>query len=189
MKSAWITSLAALGIVAVASANAEAQVTLTPYAGATFGSDAPTTKPGFGASLTFMGDLAGLEVDFGYTPDFFDEDGDDVVLIGDSNVTTFMGSLVIGPNIGGAIRPYGVLGLGLLRGRVDGGDFFDEITTNDFGFNAGFGVTGMLNERVGLRGDVRYFRSFEDPEDDDDFDVAVGSFDFWRATGGVTFRF
>ena len=189
MKSAWIAVVVALGIVSAAPATADAQVTFTPHAGATFGSDAPTNKPAFGAALTFMGDIAGFEVDFGYTPDFFNEDADDVVLVGDSNVTTFMGSLVVGPRVGGRVRPYGVFGLGLLRGRVDGGDLFDDITTNDFGFNAGFGVTAMASERVGFRGDVRYFRSLQDPEADDDFDVTVGNFDFWRATGGVTFRF
>ena len=189
MKSAWIVTVVALGILSAAPSEAAAQATLTPYAGATFGSDAPTAKPTFGASLTFMGDIAGFEIDLGYTPDFFNEDDDDVVLVGDSNVTTFMGSLVVGPRAG-RVRPYGVIGVGLLRSRVDGGDFFDDITTNDFGFNAGFGVTGMASERVGFRGDLRYFRSLQDPEvGDDDFDVAVGNFDFWRATGGITFRF
>jgi opacity protein-like surface antigen len=188
MKRAWIAVVAAFALVGAVPSMADAQVTLTPYAGATFGNDAPTTKPTVGASLTFMGNVAGFELDFGYTPDFFDEDSDDVVLVGDSNVTTLMANLVVGPG-SGPVRPYGVFGLGLLRSRVDGGDFFEDITTNDFGFNAGFGVMGMASDRVGFRGDVRYFRSLEDPEADDDFDVAVGNFDFWRATGGITFRF
>jgi len=187
MKIAWLSTVIVAMFFAVAPSSADAQVFLTPYAGATFGADAPTTKPNFGASLTFMGKVAGFEVDLGYTPDFFDEDSD-VVLIGDSNVTTLMGSLVIGPG-GGPVRPYGVIGLGLLRSRVDGGDLFDDISTNSFGFNAGFGVMGLVSDHVGFRGDVRYFRSLEDPEVDDDFDVSVGNFDFWRATGGVTFRF
>jgi opacity protein-like surface antigen len=189
MKSAWITAVVALMIVGARPSDANAQATFTPYAGATFGNDAPTAKPTVGASLTFMGDIAGFELDLGYTPDFFNEDDDDVVLVGDSNVTTLMGSLVIGPR-GLPVRPYGVIGVGLMRSRVDGGDLFEEVTTNDFGFNAGFGVTGMVSDRVGFRGDLRYFRSLEDPEPgDDDFDVAVGNFDFWRATGGITFRF
>lgn len=187
MKTGWIAAVVVSVLVAVGPATADAQVTLTPYAGATFGADAPTTKPSVGASLTFMGRVAGLEVDFGYTPDFFDEDSD-VVLIGDSNVTTLMGNLVIAP-VNYRVRPYGVIGLGLLRSRVDGGDLFDDVTTNDFGFNAGFGVTGMATEHVGVRGDVRYFRSLEDPEDDDDLDIEIGNFDFWRATGGIVFQF
>jgi len=188
MKRAWITTAIVGVLVGFAPSSARAQTFLTPYAGATFGADAPATKPTVGASLTFMGKVAGFEVDFGYTPDFFDEDSE-VVLIGDSNVTTLMANLVIGPG-GGPVRPYGVIGLGLMRSRVDGGDLFDDVTTNDFGFNAGFGVMGLVSDHVGFRGDVRYFRSLEDPEGgDDDFDVAVGNFDFWRATGGITFRF
>jgi opacity protein-like surface antigen len=187
MRSATFAAVVALMLVGLAPRTADAQVSLTPYAGATFGADAPTTKPTIGAALTFMGDVAGFEVDFGYTPDFFDED-EDVVLVGDSNVTTFMGSLLIG--IGNRpVRPYGAIGLGLLRSRVDGGDLFDDVSTNSFGFNAGFGVTADVSDRVGFRGDVRYFRSLEDPEADDDFDVEVGNFDFWRATGGITFKF
>jgi opacity protein-like surface antigen len=87
------------------------------------------------------------------------------------------------------VRPYGAIGVGLLRTRIDETDLFDDLSTNDMAFNVGFGVIGMLSDRVGLRGDVRYFRSLQDPEDDDDFDVSIGNFDFWRATGGVTFRF
>jgi opacity protein-like surface antigen len=188
MRSAWLPVAIVAVLSTVVPTSATAQTYLTPYGGATFGADAPSSKPAFGASLTFLGRVAGFEVDFGYAPDFFNEDADDVVLVGDSNVTSLMGNLVIA--VGNArVRPYGVIGLGLLRSRIDGGDFFDDVSTNDFGFNIGFGAMGMVTDRVGLRGDLRYLRSLEDPEVDDDFDVDVGNFDFWRATGGVTFRF
>lgn len=188
MRSVSIAAVGLSAMLFLCAPSANAQTFLTPYAGATFGGDAPTTKPTAGASLTFMGKVAGFELDFGYTPDFFNEDDDDVVLIGDSNVTTLMGNLVIGVG-GGPVRPYGVVGLGLLRSRVDGGDLFEDVTTNDFGFNAGFGVIGMVSDRVGFRGDLRYFRSLQDEEVDDDVDVEIGSFDFWRATAGISFRF
>jgi opacity protein-like surface antigen len=175
-------------LLALSPASAGAQTTfITPYAGATFGADAPDSQFTFGGSLTFMGDVAGVEIDFGYTPDFFDA-SDEFEIVGDSNVTTFIANLVVGP-WAGRVRPYGVVGVGLLRSSVDGGDLFDDVSTNDFGFDAGFGVIGMVSENVGLRGDVRYFRSLQDTEDDDDFDVSVGNFDFWRATGGVVFGF
>jgi opacity protein-like surface antigen len=188
MRNAWLPAAVVALLAAVAPASANAQTYVTPYGGASFGADAPATKPAFGASLTFLGRVAGFELDFGYSPDFFNEDEDEVVLVGDSNVTSLMGNLVLAVG-NGRVRPYGVVGLGLLRSRVDGGDLFDEVTTNDFGFNVGFGAMSMVTDRVGFRGDLRYLRSFEDPEVDDDFDVDVGNFDFWRATGGVTFRF
>lgn len=187
MRRAWLTVVLSLLAVSL-PVSATAQTFLTPYAGATFGADAPSSQPSFGASLTFLGRVAGFEVDFGYTPDFFNEEVNDIVLVGDSNVTSLMGNFVLAVG-NGRVRPYGVIGLGLLRSRVDGGDLFDDVSTNDFGFNVGFGAMGMVTDRVGLRGDVRYLRSLEDPEVDDDFDVEVGNFDFWRATGGVTFQF
>ena len=64
-----------------------------------------------------------------------------------------------------------------------------ELNSTDWGFNVGAGVTGFFTDNIGLRGDVRYFRSLEDNEPDDEFDVALSDFRFWRGTVGVTFRF
>ena len=188
MKRTLTTGVLALALVMGAARVADAQVRLTPFAGVTFGDDAPATKFNAGAGLTFMGRYAGFEFDFGYSPDFFGEETD-FALIGDSNVTTLTGNLVIGPNFG-RVQPYGVVGLGLIRSRIsDAEDLFDDVTTNDLGFNVGGGVTGMINDRIGVRGDIRYFRSLQDNEDDNDLDVAVGRFGFWRFTTGMMFRF
>ena len=62
-------------------------------------------------------------------------------------------------------------------------------TTNDLALTVAGGVDGMLSRRVGMRGDIRYFRALQDNEADDDIDVSIGNFGFWRATAGVTFRF
>jgi opacity protein-like surface antigen len=188
MKRTVITGMLALVLVAGSARAASAQVSLTPFAGVTFGDDAPATKFNAGAGLTFMAGIVGFEFDFGYTPDFFNEDPD-FVLIGDSNVTTFTGSLVIGAS-SGAVRPYGLVGVGIVRSRIsDAEDLFDDLTTNDFALTVGGGVTGMLNHHVGLRGDIRYFRTLKDDEPDNDLDVDIGGFGFWRATAGVMFRF
>jgi hypothetical protein len=48
------------------------------------------------------------------------------------------------------------------------------------------GITAEAS--IGLRGDIRYLRSFEDPDEDNEFDPGVGNFDDWRAAGGLTFR-
>ena len=189
MKRFVMTGALALALAAGAARDANAQVYLTPFAGVTFGDDAPASKFTAGAGLTFMGGIAGFEFDFGYTPDFFGEESD-FALIGDSNVTTFSGSLVIGPSVAGKVRPYGVAGLGIVRSRIsDAEDLFDDITTNDLAFNVGGGVIAMMSDRVGIRGDVRYFRALQDNEDDDDVDVSIGNFGFWRATAGISFRF
>jgi opacity protein-like surface antigen len=187
MQKFLIATGLAVALVGAVPADARAQVTLTPYGGMVFGGDTPSSTLTTGLSLTFMGDVAGFELDLGYTPDFFNEEGE-IALIADSNVTTFMGSLVIGVGEG-PVRPYAQLGTGLVRSRTDLGDLFDAVSVNEWGVTIGGGVTGMVSDRVGLRGDVRYIRSLEDPSEDDDRDVVLGKFDFWRATAGVVFRF
>ena len=60
--------------------------------------------------------------------------------------------------------------------------------------DVGGGLNGYFNEHVGLRGDVRYFRSLQGDDDADGIIIDprlfdLGEFDFWRATVGVSFRF
>lgn len=186
MTTLLIRAAVAASLVLGVPAAASAQTFLTPYAGVTAGGDAPTSKLTAGASLMIVNNV-GLEIDFGYTPDFFDEEAD-LALVADSNVTTLMANLAIAPGEG-PVRPYGVAGIGLLRTRIDTDDLFAEVDENDWGLSVGAGVMGMFSDNVGLRGDVRYFRRLQDPEGDNDLDVALGQFDFWRVTGGVTFRF
>jgi opacity protein-like surface antigen len=179
---------AAVAIALASPAPAAAQASVTPFVGSSFGADAPKTKLATGFAVTYMGRFAGIEGELGYTPDFFAEEAG-TTLVGDSNVTSLMGTVLVG--YGRArVKPYAALGAGLLRSRVNSGSaFFDDVTTNNFGFNVGAGATALLSEHIGLRGDVRYFRSLSDNEQDDDFDLSVGSFDFWRAYGGLTFSF
>ena len=192
--------------VAASPSPASADWLFTPFLGANFGGNANfgdfnnfddefERRVDFGASLGWMGNgIAGFEVDFGWSPNFFqDTSGSGDFDFGDSNVTTLMANLVIGAPIGGqsgpGIRPYGSGGLGLIRSHVDGAGLFDNLNSNDFGLNVGAGVHGFFNDSIGIRGDIRYFRSLQDNEPDDEFDLALSDFDFWRATVGLTFRF
>jgi opacity protein-like surface antigen len=105
-------------------------------------------------------------------------------------VTTLMGSLVIGAPLGEpGVRPYAVAGAGLIKSRVsDAEDIFD-IDDNSFGINVGGGVHALVRSNLGLRADLRYFRGVRDTDAGDDVDLELGSFDFWRASVGATFRF
>jgi len=187
MRKTWIAAACVVALAGMMPAAAEAQAFITPFAGMPSGGDAPKSKITTGVSLAFMGDVAGFEVDLGYTPDFFAEQPG-VALVADSNVTTLMGNLLLGVGEG-KVRPYVVGGLGLVRSRIELGDLFTNVNTNEWGVTAGGGVTGTLSERVGLRGDVRYIRGLQDPDNDNDLDVTIGQFDFWRATAGVVFKF
>jgi len=193
-------------IVSVAiPTKASAEWWFTPFIGASFGGSAELAdvfesvdvdferRLTYGASLAWVGGGAvGFEFDFGYSPNFFETatlDDEEFDLSGDSNVTTLMANIVVAAR-SGAIRPYASGGVGIMRTSVnDPEDFFNDVSTNDLGFNAGGGVAGFFSDRVGLRGDIRYFRSLQDNEPDDEFDLSIGSFKFWRGTVGLIFSF
>jgi opacity protein-like surface antigen len=203
-----LASFLAIVVSAAAPAKASADWLFTPFIGLNWGAsvtfndefgdiDDEFEKRGtYGASLAWMGaGIAGFEIDFGYTPNFFElTEGDGDFDYGDNNLTTLMANLTLGAPIGGqsgiGLRPYASGGVGIIRTRVDNpGDLF-EVNSNNWGFNAGAGVAGFFSDNVGIRGDVRYFRAFDDIEDDDDdLDITLGDLRFWRGTVGVTFRF
>ncbi len=187
---------------AAAPAKASADWLFTPFLGSTFGGSANLggqsgdfkdefeRKLNYGASLAATGaGPIGFELDFGYSPNFFGlSDDTNFNLTGDGNVTTLTGNLLIGPS-SGRVRPYVVGGVGLIRSKVDNpSQFFDKVSTNDFGVDAGAGIIGLFSENVGLRGDILFFRSLQD-NDPNSFDLSLGSFKFWRGTLGVTFKF
>jgi opacity protein-like surface antigen len=200
-----IASLVLITTVAAPS-KASADWLLTPFVGWNWGGTANLLesddfddefeqKAMFGASLGWMGaGIVGFEVDFGFSPNFFENTtGSGDFEFGDSNLTTLMGNLLIGVPIGGqhgvGFRPYAVGGVGLVKSRIGStGDFFN-VDSSNWGFNVGAGAIFFFTDKVGLRGDVRYFRSLEDVEPLDDLNIGLADFHFWRGTLGVTIRF
>jgi opacity protein-like surface antigen len=203
----WIlTGALAAFAIAAAPQRASADWLFTPFVGGNFGGsanfgdlndfdDSVERRVDAGASLGWMGaGIAGFEVDFGWSPNFYqDTAGDANFEFGDNSVTTLMGNIVVGAPVGGqlgpGIRPYATGGLGLIHSHIEGGAVLNDFNSNDFGFNVGAGLHGFFNDNVGLRGDVRYFRSLEDEQPAESFDIALSDFDFWRATIGLTVRF
>jgi opacity protein-like surface antigen len=185
--------MAALTLV-LAPGAARADWLFTPNIGAGFGGDASGREHlTYGASIGWMGaGIFGWEADFAYTPEFFQGDDDDVDLFSDSNVTSFMANALVGIPVGGqrggGFRPYVTGGLGVMQHSLGEADDLFEVDNSEFGFNLGAGAMGFASDHIGFRGDIRYYRSFEDPVEDNEFDVGVGNFDFWRGTAGVTFR-
>jgi opacity protein-like surface antigen len=203
------TALCTAALVAAPRA-ASADWIVTPFVGWNFGAAADVNnaiagasfgnkfehKIDYGVSLAQMGaGVIGWEVDFGYSPNFFETgtaNNNDFQFTSDSNVTTLTGNVIVGAPIGGhggSIRPYAVGGVGLIRTKVqDISGFFDVNTKNDFGFDLGAGVMGYFSQNVGLRGDIRYFRSFNG-SNDNVTGLGLSSFRFWRGTVGVSFKF
>ena len=206
MPKVLITTVLVLIGAAAAPQKASADWLFTPFVGLNWGGTASFSdaadfedefeqKGNFGASLAYMGGgIAGFEIDFGYSPNFFQNTtGNGDFEFGDSNVTTLMANLTVGAPIGGqsgiGIRPYASGGVGIIKSRVDDAEQFFNVDSTDWGFNVGAGLAGFFTDNIGLRGDLRYFRSLQDNEPDDEFDLALGSFSFWRGTVGLVFRF
>jgi hypothetical protein len=167
-----------------------------PFLGANFGGDSgkelseaiDANRLNWGFSLGYMGGgVLGLEGDFGYSPDFFGSTD-----LGGSRVMTFMGNMLLGIPIGGqsgfGVRPYGLIGVGLLRSTVEAFEVI-EIDDNQAAWDFGGGVM-LLFGPVGVRADLRYFRSFGDI---DFFGLDIleerGKIDFARASAGFVVRF
>lgn len=196
-------------VAGAAPVKASADWLFTPFVGINFGGSAKFNESGadfedkferksnFGASLAWMGaGIFGFEADFGYSPNFFENTtGTGNVNFGydESTVSTLMGNVVLAAPIGGTsgkgIRPYASGGVGIIRTSINDADEFFDVSSSDLGYNIGGGAHVFLNDQFGLRGDVRYFRSLKDDEGGDGVDFSVGSFKFWRASLGVSFRF
>jgi opacity protein-like surface antigen len=204
-----VTTVIVMAISAVAPRTASADWVLTPFLGWNFKGAADVNGVGgpefadkferkidYGVSLASMGAGAvGFEIDFGYSPNFFETGtaGSGFDFTNDSNVTTLTANAIVGIPIGGqrggGVRPYVVGGVGLIRTNVqDLGALFDVNTKNDFGFDLGGGVMGFFAQNVGIRGDVRYFRSFSGSSDNPT-GLGLSGFNFWRGSAGVSFRF
>ena len=185
--------MAALALM-LAPGSAGADWLFTPNIGGGFGGNASGREHlSWGASIGWMGaGIFGWEADLAYTPEFFEGDDNDLDLIENSNVTSFMVNALIGVPVGGqtgaGFRPYFSGGAGLLQTSVQDSEQLFEINNSDFGVNLGVGAMGFLSDHVGIRGDLRYYRALSDPVEDNEFDIDFGDFDFWRASAGVTFR-
>lgn len=187
MRNTIIAS--AIALVTALPATAGADLLFTPYAGVNFGGSTVDSRTNLGGSLAWLGSSGlGLEVDFGFIPDFFEPKDLDIDVFGANNVTTVMGNVMFG-RAGGGIQPYVTAGAGLIRSRIGSfGELFDEVATdNGVGVNAGAGVR-VGGGRASLRGDVRYFRNLSESDLRITDDV-LGDFSFWRATLGLSLGF
>ena len=198
LKTLIVAGAAAL---VMAPMQARADGFVSPWIGSAFGggdgvsngvstSELENGQTTFGITAGGMGaGIIGGEVDFGYSPSFFG----DKTLFGSNTVMNLMGNVIIGIPIGGqkgaGIRPYFTGGLGLLRTQIDGGTLGNVSSSdNGLGWNLGGGVMGYFADHIGVRGDLRYMRGFN--EQDLGFDTGdnLRALRFWRASVGVVFR-
>jgi opacity protein-like surface antigen len=99
-----------------------------------------------------------------------------------------MSNVMFIPNIG-PIRPYVLAGVGLMKAHVE----FTPSSlltsdSNSFGWDAGGGVMARVHSHVGIRGDLRFFRAFQELEALG-FTVDNPKLDFGRASVGLVLTF
>jgi len=215
MKPLLRTALTLLFLGSVA-APARADWFLTPYFGVAFGGasnqfvlndldDEFEQRVNFGGSIGWRSKgIIGFDLDYNVAPNFFQFTGGTNnfdLLNFDSSVQTLMGNVVLAIPVGGSrgagFQPYVTAGFGTIRTQLrSASDVFEDITSNDSGFNVGGGAHFFMGTHVGIRADVRYLRGFESLDDEDPivdnpfFDQAFATevFNFSRASIGLTFR-
>jgi len=167
---------------------ARADGLIAPFIGFNFGGDSlncasltncEDERTTVGVSLGSMGGVFGFEEDIGYTPDFFGKTPG-----GDNAMLTLMSNLML-VIPAGPIRPYGLIGLGLMRSHAQFNASSLELSNNSLGWDIGGGLNIFFGH-VGVRGDVRHLRTLQD--------VTLGVFgndkvDFWRGSAALVFRF
>jgi hypothetical protein len=188
-RSACIGCLIAV-VVGATPAPAAADWLLTPYfGGALFDITDTGARPILGGSIGWLGPVAGLELDVADAPAFLKKTPD--LALENRNVFTLMGNAVVQvPTASRRIRPYAVGGIGVIHTKITTPDDTVLVEDENFGFNVGGGLTAFLNDRVGVRGDFRYFRAIRN----DDATAAADALDvselrFLRFTVGVTLSF
>ena len=190
--------LMGLLLTAFTPGTARADFIMVPFFGYNFGGDSgkelsdavDASQNNWGISLGWMGGgVFGFEGDIGYSNDFFGKTD-----AGGSNMLSMSGNLLIGVPFGGqqgfGIRPYGLVGVSLIRPEGDAFSDSQVFGDNHVAWNSGGGVLVFFTSHVGVRADVRYFRTFEPVEF---FDVELGEqrtdLDFTRGSIGFIIRF
>ena len=185
-----------LGLMVPAAARADGMI--VPFIGVNFGGNSgrelsaaiDAERLDWGVSFAYMGaGVLGLEADIANSPDFFGKSD-----LGGSSVLTATGNLLFGIPIGGqhgvGFRPYALVGLGVIRSKVD---TFGETLSREKSQAAWDFVGGAMfffGSNVGLRAELRYFRSFGDLDFDlTDLFERRGKMDFARASTGLILRF
>ena len=148
------------------------------------GGETTRESTGFGVSGGWMGRWLGGEGEIGWSPSFFDDDGGFRVK---HSGTSFLATGLFGAQLGHA-RPYGAVGLGVLRSRIEEVGALATLKDSRAAVHAGGGVMWDRGSAA-LRVDARYIRALDDQEPEGNvFPESFGNLGFWRIGGGVAFR-
>jgi hypothetical protein len=79
-------------------------------------------------------------------------------------------------------------GLGAINTKIVGGTAASSLDNTDFGFDLGVGANGYFSDHFGIRGDLRFFRTFNADFNTTNAAVGLGQFRFWRFGVGLIIR-
>lgn len=150
------------------------------------------TRVAYGGAVSYLGTgVLGVEVDFGYSPGFF-EGKRASSLITSSHVLTLMGNVVLTTPISWtnlSLRPYLSGGFGAMRATTDDVLNLFKVQSTLLGLNAGGGALGFFTERTGVRWDIRYFKSDRGAADTNAVGFGRPQLSFWRASIALVLRY
>ena len=184
--------VAVVSLTAAIPDPASAQSFVSPFLGYNYSGDAgcPSFRGcedknlNWGASAGSLGRNAGFELEYSYANDFYGRSA-----AYSSSVWTLTGNFMIAPKFG-PVRPYWAIGAGLLHTSAKLTQTSLEGTSNtDFGWDTGGGVMVFFGRSFGVRGEIRFFHSFEDSKFFGLIPAADQKLDFGRAAAGVVFMF
>jgi len=184
-------ALAAL-VCALTPARADADFLVAPYVAWSRNTDTERWVPGGGATaeVTIAWVLVGADV--GYGAGFFDPANDALDLIASSHVLTVTGhaGAIFARDDDARLVPYVTGGFGWMRQQARDREGLAAVTRNDPSLHFGGGVNVMLTQYLGVRADIRNFRSLRDPFDTPDPIVQdLDRVSFWRFALGAAIRF
>jgi opacity protein-like surface antigen len=178
-----------LGVSGARKANAEGFV--SPIFGYNFGGDSGCPQItncedkhlNWGIAFGALGSVVGFEAEFAHTSDFLGK-----VSNQSTDVLTFMGNFMLAPKIG-PVQPYGLGGIGLIRTSVE--EAVESNDENQIGWDVGGGLMVFFGQHIGIRGDIRYFHSFQilDLSGFPNLPINQTKLDYGRAGVAAVFKF
>jgi hypothetical protein len=192
-----LATLTVATLLVSASPASSAEWQIKPFVGVTYGGATTFVDPEhavghpnpvIGVSGMLLGEIFGVEADFGHAPGFFQRDNQQLVF--DSSATTLTGNIVVAlPRrlAEYSLRPYFVGGAGFVAVRTDIAQDVPYISRSLQVMDLGGGVTGFLTHRIGVSWDVRYFRSI-DRTFESGLSIGSEQLSFWRANMAIVIR-
>jgi hypothetical protein len=179
--------------------NASAEFFVVPFMGVKFGGStsivdlefaADDTKFTLGGAIMNIDDgLLGYEASFGYVLGYFDS-GANYVANGSFVVDGTASAIILVPPrlTGYGLRPYGQAGAGLVHAQVVDDFRVFQVRRTMPVITVGVGAVGLFTNNVGVRFDVRYFRSLALTTDDESLSTVGRRISFSRFTIGLFLR-